>query len=1027
MLKYLYLLCCCLSSWQLTQAQSIDTASPSHTIKLHAAKSQSEQALPVHTLSPLDYTYGYWLNGYRKNPDDQSPDKLAIETGYFGLLLDLAELTKANFGRQRGSDYTSALRADPVPARQLPQADLLIQIASENRIFTATHSITGPAKAAQRLQANRLWESGRYLQNFEIQHLVFEDKSGNQLSAAASLQIVAWPDSLTLTTDITPQRPFTTSKSVGRIGTGVLVADKSYSIPDSAVLEDSKFTLEAWVNVPKNPAYPANASLISKNGSRDQDGHIGFYIRGSRIDAEINLGGGAQNRHRLTESKSRPFQLENWHHLALSYDGANLSFYIDGKLQNSKQVDHVRKPQAGKIQLGKTNDDGTPLAYGNFDQVRLWNSALTPRQLRSHYTHPEQTTEATGLLFASNFEQSDAPEAVDYLWKNVSTRIQLRTTEGTWEKRSTPIDQWAIGESRSLTLNCALSPEQPASADPDPQIVLHTEDGQAIPASFNPSLNAYITEIKQLKRQWATGYTDIRNYDDFTIEINNTSERADTIPFMLYLRQVANITGLVPMLCYEDGTPTGIPVQLSKNWHELKLGSYLRAYTLLPARVGKQRYKLRIVYGFYGTLPSASHAQLSLVGYGGNGRWDQLAIGCWGETICFDVDRSCVDVAVTDVRMLMARTGADGRKWSWTNAGWGGDWLKVNDPQGQRHHPSEFKTAYLAHGPNLTDVRYHGHFGSQHEVDFNAKVQTLRTDDYARTFQTLSYTFKDTVSSKDAWLLKMGRTFNYAHPRFAFGNARGLIDELTVPNNLKREDSLLQQCRIEGEAPFWVSFPGAQQTHNDGKGNGYRALIIRNYQATLAGQKYTQPSISVPVHQSNSDGSVNLDLLLTAPEGVDHFSPGDHIEMELEWITLHREADDYYGPNESYRQHLVQHPNSWKTSYQEAFGNDLQIELSGGQILNDYPIQIQVETSPVTLKITGGIGYVPIRFSGLSSARGYTLVQIINGKAIELDQSVHGNDFWQTDYDAASQTYSRVYNLPLDKLETSVWQLKNTQ
>ena len=122
----------------------------------------------------------------------------------------------------------------------------------------------------------------------------------------------------------------------------------------------------------------------------------------------------------------------------------------------------------------------------------------------------------------------------------------------------------------------------------------------------------------------------------------------------LDLRPPANITGLCPILCDEDGRPTGIPVQLSKNWHYKPMGPYLMAYTMLPPHRAAT-YVLRVVYGFYGTLPSASHAQLSLIGYNdkGNGRWDQLAIGCWGETICFDMDMSLVDVAITDIRMLM--------------------------------------------------------------------------------------------------------------------------------------------------------------------------------------------------------------------------------------------------------------------------------------------------------------------------------------------------------------------------------------
>ena len=52
------------------------------------------------------------------------------------------------------------------------------------------------------------------------------------------------------------------------------------------------------------------------------------------------------------------------------------------------------------------------------------------------------------------------------------------------------------------------------------------------------------------------------------------------------------------------------------------------------------------------TLRSASHAQLSLLGYGGHGRCDQLATGCWGETVCFDMDMSLVDLAVSGGRVL---------------------------------------------------------------------------------------------------------------------------------------------------------------------------------------------------------------------------------------------------------------------------------------------------------------------------------------------------------------------------------------
>ena len=94
---------------------------------------------------------------------------------------------------------------------------------------------------------------------------------------------------------------------------------------------------------------------------------------------------------------------------------------------------------------------------------------------------------------------------------------------------------------------------------------------------------------------------------------------------------------------------------------------------MLPA---SGKYILRVAYGFYGTLPSASHAQLPLWGDDTNspsGRWDQLAIlGCWGEILCIDSEFFCIKGQITDVHGLMMGSKSE-QKWSWTHCAWGGD------------------------------------------------------------------------------------------------------------------------------------------------------------------------------------------------------------------------------------------------------------------------------------------------------------------------------------------------------------------
>jgi hypothetical protein len=201
--------------------------------------------------------------------------------------------------------------------------------------------------------------------------------------------------------------------------------------------------------------------------------------------------------------------------------------------------------------------------------------------------------------------------------------------------------------------------------------------------------------------------------------------------------------------------------------------------------------------------------------------------------------------------------------------------------------------------------------------------------------------------------------------------------------------------------------------------DGSRALVIRSFKASFGGRTFTEPRISMPAMAAR-----NLDLLIVPPKEVTDYKPGDTVEMDLEWITLPRTAEDYYGLNEAFRRHLADTPSSWKTVYREARGNDLKVTADGGAVLCHYPIVIRADKPEVKVEIRGGVGFVPVRFEGLPSAKGRALYRIDNGKEARLDQSVHGNDFWQTDYDAGTRSFKMSFNLPLDGLERSTWVLK---
>ena len=260
----------------------------------------------------------------------------------------------------------------------------------------------------------------------------------------------------------------------------------------------------------------------------------------------------------------------------------------------------------------------------------------------------------------------------------------------------------------------------------------------------------------------------------------------------------------------------------------------------------------------------------------------------------------------------------------------GGDWLGVFDDAGNKLTTTEMKACYLAQGPCLTDVRFNGHYGAARSVEVQADTSTLRTDDFARTFFTLRYDFDAVLDAQKAWLFKVGRTGNSISPKFAYGNVDGLIADLEVPPTLQLGQSLFAPLQPEGNAPWWAGFPGGYLGGGRDWGTGSRALIVRSYQARFGGVSYDRPTFFTPVHGKSQPAGANIDLLLVAPTEVSQFQPGDYVEMEIEFMTFHRTAEDYYGPNETYRQHLMEHPKSWKTLYREAAGNNLEVQVQGG-------------------------------------------------------------------------------------------------
>lgn len=976
-------------------------------------------------LNPRDFSYAYWLNGYKKAPEDKTPDVLCFETGHYGFMLNVDNLSSPLFGiLDDDTDYERAVTVGAQRLRSLEPAELAVELKLGDRAYHAVTCMAGSGPDQRNLHYARMWESGRIAQHYDLQHLKFEDADGNPLPCDGTLDMVAWPGSLTYTLDLKPSIRYKDGPTLGVVDNGHCILSRPLDVPHDPALEPEHLTVECWVNIPKTMDHNVYGWLVCKNGNEWGQGNYGFMFR-RRATAVLNNVGGSHKQHQLNQVGD--IVQGKWYHLALTYDGKTMYFYVNGHRHGTKEIGEARVPGNGNLRIGQRADGQFGVVGGLYDQVRVWNRALPPDEIAQHARRPAHLASREGLVLEKNFDEGKA--VAHPTWTDAEMRLCFKTANNEWHAEKRVEGDWTLGQHHSLTLNCNVASAREGARPPEREsapeaanggraspravsISLSTPDGQEFPVTFKPEFNSYVAYVKGLKRSFAGGYARITDYDEFDIVVECDETAPAPVPFLLDLHNPANITGLVPILCHPDGTPTGIPVQISKNWHNPPMSPYLRAYALVPVEQGQNRYRLRIPYGFYGTLPSASHAQLCLVGYGGNQRWDQLALACGGETITFDADMSLTDVAICDVRVPLGRNGKEGNTWGWTDAGWGGDWLGVYRSR-KKLAFGEIKTAYLAHGPCLSDVIYKGAYGSDRSVLLDARIQLPRTDDYGRIFQKLEYRFQRQLDTAGSYLM---RRHGRARDRVvAYGNGDGLIAEVRVSATMKKGDLLIPPTELRGPGPWWVAFPDRDQPPT-----GYASMIIRDYTASFGGDPSSNPYLFARVERMEGDQAM-LETWFVPPPDVKTYQPGDWVQLDAEWAHLVTEADNYGGPNEAYRTHLAGNPRSWKAAYREAQGNKLDVDVKGGALLQRLPIVIEAIKPTVSVTIRGGVGYVPIRFERLRTADGYALYEVVDGIEQPLDQSVHGNDTWQTDYDAGTSSYKMSFNLPLDGKDESEW------
>ena len=529
-------------------------------------------------------------------------------------------------------------------------------------------------------------------------------------------------------------------------------------------------------------------------------------------------------------------------------------------------------------------------------------------------------------------------------------------------------------------------------------------------------------------------------YDVYRLTFTNPTEKTVRVPFAVLknttaLREVDRVfptaanfgmSGMTPMLCDTDGTPVGIPVQISKNWHSYASSAVedvTQSYTgqwfsgtteiTVPAN-SSVVYDYKIAYENWGEAANVSHSQLSLIGWDMYALWEQLAVGSHGENICFYNYGNESSSWMQDIRPYMVTNHhGNNQQYNWSGNTGGGELLRYTDGSYRTYGVEDILTDYVSQGPNLTDMVYGG-ITSDGKIKADIRVNLVRTDDVTRVLFNLAYTFlEDTEFTRLTF-------FQYATERYqsnyfrqyAYGNGAEVLESGALPSgdNEFLDDVAEQKKDVTGGDAWFMLYDfdsGIAREETNGV-----IFIVRDYEAELNGRTFDDPTVNFRKVGRNNEKQLSFELTSPAAAGKE-IRKGGTVELTIELVVLPQTTETWYGTSD-YMSQTTALFNTAEQGLQQAQYGKLAVQADIGSLVSTYPVVVEtVDQNGVVAQfsLTGGLGYVPVRFTGLDSYRGYELQVQSGGGWVKVDQSVKGNDFWQCDYVYATGDYTLTYNV----------------
>jgi hypothetical protein len=422
--------------------------------------------------------------------------------------------------------------------------------------------------------------------------------------------------------------------------------------------------------------------------------------------------------------------------------------------------------------------------------------------------------------------------------------------------------------------------------------------------------------------------------------------------------------------------------------------------------------RLRVIYGYWDQVGTASHAQLSLIGYNSiNWQWDESALGAWGESMTFDPYQAIAGSFAADIRPTwttpMKATSSDH---AWTANYGASNFLVYYDQNGDHRWPKKLKTAYRWTGPNITEVIYSG-VTDDDAIRFKYTTQLVRSNDYHRRFQHYEYEILKNITPSRLSYYQMAAEYYFTSffDKYYLGNTTTMTQEVTAINgsNVYGLSYLFNN--------LWVS--PDDNTANSGsttaaarRGLLWKSSTVNDVESDVYLHAYGRTWGNATTLFEISGSSTNQS-----------YTAGTVIKGELEFIMPAKTSSQYWGYDNDFADRLAAISTSepWQSVFQEHSYNTYNLNVSKGTLVKSYPVTIEAAQSRVlaqfTIPANKGIGHIPVMIQNAGSNLELRMQYKLEGEsswnwAVENTANIGKNAYFQG-YLNADGTTDYAFNI----------------